>query len=59
LVTQNWTQAVPSLSLPFHPFSTLSMENLAVCGCVSQTNALRWLCHHADAALDEPSLGGP
>src|SRR4051794_33443997 len=33
------------------------MENLAVCGWVSQTNALRWLCHHADAALDEPSLG--
>src|SRR6185436_10071991 len=54
-VTQNWTQALPSLSLPFEPGSTLSIVNVAVWLLPLQTNLLRWLCHHAEAVFEDPS----
>lgn len=55
VVTQNWIQAwPPDVRLPLLPFSTVSMENVAICALSLHVNAWRWLSHHAAAVLLEP-----
>src|SRR4051812_40805184 len=55
-VTHNCTQALPPISAPLLPFSTVSIAKLPVCGRPLQLNLLRWLSHHAAATLLDPSF---
>src|ERR1700712_183874 len=56
VVTQNCTHALPGASVPLLPFSTASMENVAVRSLSLHLKALRWLSHQAAAVLLDSAL---
>jgi hypothetical protein len=56
VVMQNCTHAAPPLNVPFFPFSTLSIVNELVWNAPLHEMRLRWLSHHAEAVLLEPSF---